>query len=649
MGRPFKYEAKLVSENMTIAFDDILGQSVTVALDQGDGEQRYFNGIVSDFHQTEPMDRMNCYIATIRPWIWFLSQTYDCRIFQNMTVPDIIKQIFRDNNFTDFEEKTSGSYRTWDYCVQYRETSLDFVTRLMEQEGMYYYFKHEDGVHTLVLSDGSTSHSPLAAPYDEIAYYPQQSDRREEHFFDFHLERRVTTGTYTHTDYDFEKPSADLTSVSAQAGSHDLASFEQYDYPGEYVVTGDGEAYSKIRIEETFRDREHVLGTANACGLATGFKFTLTNHHRDDQNREYAIVNGSFQLSNYGELFQASIEAVPADQQFRLESLTPLPYIRGPQTAVVVGPSGEEIWTDKYGRVKVQFHWDREGKMDQDSSCWVRVSHAWAGKTWGAIYTPRIGQEVIVEHLEGDPDKPIITGRVYNGEQMPPYKLPDNATMSTLKSNSSKGGAGFNEIRFEDLKDEEQFWIHGQKDMDIRVLNDRRETIMNDRHLVVENDKFEHIKHDRHEHVENDHYEQIINDRHLMVAANENKEIVEMQSLVVGGDVSEDFGANHSHVVKDDLYINAENICIEGNTNITLMVGGTYIAIEAGGIKMETTGDIELVATGSISSESTSTTDIKATAPLTLESSATADLKSTATTVKGDGMVTIKGGVVMIN
>jgi type VI secretion system secreted protein VgrG len=315
--------------------------------------------------------------------------------------------------------------------------------------------------------------------------------------------------------------------------------------------------------------------------------------------------------------------------------------IQGPQTAFVVGTAGEEIDTDEFGRVKVQFHWDRYGKVDENSSCWVRVSQPWAGKGWGAINIPRIGQEVVVEFLEGDPDRPIITGRVYNASAKVPYELPANKTISSLKSNTSKGGGGFNEIRFEDKKGEEQVFIHAEKNVDTRVKNDAFEWIGNNRHLVVKKDQVEHVENNRSEIVDADHTEEIGKDRHLKVVGKEAKAVDESLSLTVKGDVIEVFKANHSEQTTADYYLKADNVVIEALTNLTLKVGSSSIAIEAGGIGIKTSGEIKI--------ESTGTTDIKATAPLTVESSATAEMKSPATTVKGDGMLTLKGGVVMIN
>jgi type VI secretion system secreted protein VgrG len=371
-----------------------------------------------------------------------------------------------------------------------------------------------------------------------------------------------------------------------------------YDYPGEYTVQSDGNDYSKIRIEELHAGYEVFHGQANARGIATGCTFTLkpivAQTLREDEARKYLITSSSFHLladdygsssSHGGQLFSCSFTAIDAQRQYRSPRITPKPLIQGPQTAIVVGPKGDEIYTDQYGRVKLQFHWDRYGKADENSSCWIRLSQAgWAGKKWGALHIPRIGQEVIVEHLEGDPDLPIITGRVFNGDCMPPYDLPAEKTKTTLKSNSSKGGQGFNEIRFEDKKGEEQIFIHGEKNEDVRIKNNAYEWIGNDRHLIVVHDQIEHVENNRNETVDANHMEKIGQDRHLTVTGKEAVQISGSKSLTVSGDVIEVFQGNHSEQTTNNCYVKAMNVIIEGMQNVTIKVGGTSIALGPDGV-----------------------------------------------------------------
>ncbi|WP_334012596.1 type VI secretion system tip protein VgrG, partial [Pseudomonas aeruginosa] len=347
-------------------------------------------------------------------------------IFQNQKVPDIIKQVFRDLGFSDFEDALSRSYREWEYCVQYRETSFDFVSRLMEQEGIYYWFRHEKKRHILVLSDAyGAHHSP--AGYTSVPYYPPSLGHRErDHFFDWHMAREVQPGSLSLNDYDFQRPGTRLEVRSNVGRAHAAADYPLYDYPGEYVQSQDGEHYARTRIEAIQTQYERVRLRGCARGIGAGHLFHLSNYPRLDQNREYLVVGAEYRVvqelyetgnGGGGAQFESELDCIDAGQAFRPLPSTPVPVVRGPQTAVVVGPKGEEIWTDQYGRVKVHFHWDRHDQSNENSSCWMRVSQAWAGKNWGSVQIPRIGQEVIVSFLEGDPDRPIITGRVYNAEQ----------------------------------------------------------------------------------------------------------------------------------------------------------------------------------------------------------------------------------------
>jgi type VI secretion system secreted protein VgrG len=605
LGRLFEYKLELASEDYQIKPESIVGQNVSIRLNLGNSGIRYFNGYVNHFTQLTASSQLARYRATVVPWLWFLTRVADCRIFQDKTVPEIIEQIFRDRGFTDFENGLSGKYRTWEYCVQYRETDFNFISRLMEQEGIYYFFKHEDGKHSLILADSASAHEPYPE-FEQLEYHPaDKGTLTEECISDWVVETHLQPCSYALNDFDFKNPKGDLQARTKVSRGHTAADFEIYDYPGEYAETSHGEEYTKKRIEELQAQYEVATAGSDSRGICAGFNFSLTDHPRDDQNDEYLITSANYTIkgddifssgtTSSDCTFSCSFTAIKSSQPFRSPRTTPKPKVSGPQTAIVVGPSGEEIYTDEYGRVKVKFHWDRYSKADENSSCWIRVAHVWAGKSWGAIYTPRIGQEIIVEFLEGDPDKPIITGRVYNDQAKPPYDLPGNKTISTLKSNSTKGGEGFNEIRFEDKKGEEQIYIHGEKNLDIRVKNDRYETIEHDHHLIVENEKFEQVKSHRNEFVEQNHIEEIGQDRNLTVKGKEAKEVGKSLSLTVKGDVIEAFKANHSEQATGDYYLKASNIVIEGTQNITLSVGSSYIVIESTGIEIKSsTGQIKV-------------------------------------------------------
>ncbi|ROL63443.1 type VI secretion protein ImpA [Pseudomonas protegens] len=514
LGRLFDYQMQLTSSDAHIDLNQLLGKPMGLSVQLDDGSQRYFHGIVARCSQNVDSGQFASYQVTLRPWLWLLSRTSDCRIFQNLSIPQIIKQVFRDLGFSDFEDALSRPYREWEYCVQYRENSFDFVSRLMEQEGIYYFFRHEKDRHVLVLADAYGAHSSVPG-YASVPYYPRDEQQRErDHIFDWHLAQEVQPGSLELNDYDFQRPSARIDVRSAMPRPHSAGDYPLYDYPGTYVQSSDGEHYAQTRIEALQSLHERIELSGNARGLGVGNLFNLTGFSRQDQNREYLIVGIHYYVvqesletggSGGSAQFESHLTCIDAQQSFRPLAKTQRPIVQGPQTARVVGPAGEEIWTDQYGRVKVHFHWDRHDQSNENSSCWIRVSQAWAGKNWGSMQIPRIGQEVIVSFLEGDPDRPIITGRVYNAEQTVPYDLPANATQSGMKSRSSKGGspANFNEIRMEDKKGAEQLYIHAERNQDIvvevneshSVGNDRNKSIGHDEYVTVGNKRTRIVQH----------------------------------------------------------------------------------------------------------------------------------------------------------
>lgn len=620
MSRVFECHLDLFSEKRDIKLADVLGTNMTVRFElpyqQG---TRYFNGLVTRFsYEGTHNVRYGFYRAELSPWLWFLTRTSDCRIFQNKTVPDIIKEIFREQGFSDFKDALSGSYREWEYCVQYRETDFNFVSRMMEQEGIYYYFSHENGKHILVLSDNVGSHSEFPK-YETVPYFPPDihAHRERDNLSEWFVDQSVQPGAYVLNDYDFTAPRKSLRAVLNRPKSHALSGFEMYDHPGEYTQLGDGNSYSKIRLEELLAQHEVAVGRGDAAGLAAGYLFSLTGCPREDQNRKYLIVSALHEIESdeYQTLtsapvsdkpYRGEITAIDAQAQYRAPRVTPKPMVQGPQTAIVVGPAGEEIYTDPYGRVKCQFHWDRYGQANESSSCWIRVSQLWAGKQWGAMNIPRIGQEVIVDFLEGDPDQPIITGRVYNGINMPPYELPAKATTSTLKSNSSKGGAGFNEIRLDDTKGSEQVFVHAERNQDTRVKLDAFEWIGNERHLIVKSHQFEKVegkkhltvKGDQNEKVDGavslkvggDQKEEIGGDQHLKVGSRQNIKAGGTISMDAGMDLQQKVGMKHAVDAGMEIHLKAGmTAVIEAGVSLTIKVGGNFININPGGVFIQGT------------------------------------------------------------
>jgi type VI secretion system secreted protein VgrG len=611
----FSYELNLLAyENDSIVFKDIVGQKVTITLNLPDGTPRYINGYVSRFTQGGTDARLfTHYHAQVVPWLWFLTRQADCRIFQNLAVPDIISQVFNLFDFKDFRLSLKGTYPQLEYCVQYRETSFNFVSRLMEEFGIFYYFDHStEGKHTMVLADQSSTLP--ACPSSPVSYDTQVGGLEDpEVISNWHVGQEVRTGKYTVTDYNFITPSTSLLAndptVVDLSASHPL---ELFDYPGLHTNKDQGDTVAKVRMQEEEAGYMVVSAEGNCRGLMSGYSFELKNHYRGDQNTNYVVTEVRHFASagqtyttagtQGGETYSNHLTCIPASVTYRPPRITPKPFVQGPQPALVVGKAGEEIWVDKYGRVIVQFYWDRLGQKNENSSCWIRASQPWAGGNWGAMWIPRIGQEVLVSFLEGDPDRPVITGRVYNANQMPPYTLPDYQTRSTFMSRSSKGGgsSNYNELRFEDLKGQEQIFMNAEMDMDLRVEKDSREFIGANRHLIVTTNQVEQIQTDKHLHVKGNHFEAIDGNMSLNVTGNQMESVTGNKSLAVTGNQSESVTGNlslavtgqqqdtsMSYAMKTDttIHLNAGvSAVIEAGVDLTLKVGSNFIDINPAGV-----------------------------------------------------------------
>jgi len=526
----FQFHLDLLAENRRqINFDDLLGKKVSIELMLPDERARYFNGYLNSFSQGARDQRFTRYRAEMVPQFWFLTRIAQSRIFQHISVPDILKKVLQG---VDVAFELQGTYQPRDYCVQYRESDFNFASRLMEEEGIYYFFKHTADSHKMVIADTPQSHTDLGKiPYEELG----GGTRSEERIHRWEKMQDLRSGKYTLWDHCFELPGKHLEaektvidSVSAGTVTHKLKvggndKLEIYDYPGGYaqrfdgVDAGGGDSASEL--QKIFDDNRRTVGIrmqqetvpalvingASDCRhLVSGHKFTLANHF--NANGTYVLTSishvaqegvGTGGQASAGDSHYSNVfTCIPFALPFRPLCSTPEPVVYGTHTATVVGPAGEEIFTDKYSRVKVQFHWDRQGKNDADSSCWVRVGTPWAGQNWGIIHIPRIGQEVIVDFLEGDPDQPIIVGSVYNADQMPPYKLPDNKTQSGIKSRSSLHGGtdDFNELRLEDKKGSEEIYFHAQKDFNRVVENDDDLKVGHDQTIEIKNNRTETVK-----------------------------------------------------------------------------------------------------------------------------------------------------------
>ena len=628
----FQFDLDLLSENDSLKFEDVVGKNVTLRIFDTGGAERNWNGFISRFAQGSQDRRLTAYRAQMVPWLWFLTRTADCRIFQNKKVPDIIQKVFQDLGFHDFELRLYGDFTPRDYCVQYRETDFNFVSRLMEEEGIYYYFRHEAGKHVLILANDSTAHEPC--PKQENARYDLRGGgiTYEDVVTEWRYEEEFRPGSWAQTDYNFETPSTNLA-VSVKGKNP----YEIYDYPGEHRVRSEGDRLARIRLQEQTAAAAVHHGSGGCRHFCSGFKFNLKDHYRSDLNQTYLLTSVHHVVTQGGDYgggtgdegdptYQNNFECIPFSVPYRSPRLTPRPFVQGCQTAVVVGPAGQEIYTDKHGRVKVQFHWDREGKKNENSSCWIRVSHPWAGKGWGLVSIPRVGQEVIVDFLEGDPDQPIITGRVYNAEQMPPNGLPGAGMVSGLKSNSTPGGGGYNEISMNDTKGKENITVHGQYDMNTTVQHDDTQTIHNNRTITVDGTHTETVKGAVTENYKN----------------NQATTVDGTNTETVKGCMTENYKSNQKTTVNQEIVITSEaaHIYVHAATSIQLHVGASKLWMASDGnilldgVNVTINGSKSVVVTGQI---------------IHSEAEAQHFTKGGLVVSQADGANTVKGGVVLLN
>ncbi len=680
LSMPYSFELSLVSLDHSIAFADIVGKNVTLSVVLRDGARHFLNGIVVRFSQGKGADKaegdeFSYYRATMVPWFWLLKRTADSRIFQNLSVLDIVDDLFKEkhkkygfgNIKMDYKVLTHGSYEKREYCVQYRETDFNFISRLLEEEGIYYFFEHEDGKHTMIIADSPQENKTLSKQ-TTVEYQLSAGGWADQDVITA-LERsqEIRPAKYALNDFNFEIPNTDLSVNVPSKLKLGPGDREIYDYPGLYTKKAAGSGRVDIRMEEEEAQITKIDGMSTCRAFASGYRFTLTHFFRNDMNnKEYVLTSVEHEASQpwtkEAELsYSNRFVCIPYDIPFRPARQTPKPFVQGSQTAIVVGPSGEEIYVDEHGRVKVQFHWDREGARDENSSCWIRVSQLWAGGGWGAMWIPRIGHEVIVDFLEGDPDRPIITGRVYHGTNKPPYPLPAEKTKSTIKSDSSQGGGGFNELRFEDKKGQEEIFLHGQKNWTIAILNDKNQTVGHDETLAVGRNRTKTVGVDQSETiganktiiVGANHTETIGANETIMVGSNKTEtvtlntaetigiakeltigglyqvsvgaamnetvgaskteEVGAVKAVVVGANMSEDVGGsrtvsvgkNYSETVTENHSLQAKKVTITAEDQITLKTGSAMIVMKKSGditiegknINIKGSGNIVMKAT----------------------------------------------------
>lgn len=645
ISRLFRFRLKMLSEERDLDPLAILGQPITFSIVRSDTDRRHFHGIVKYFGSvlSDPAG-LRAYEAEVVPSLWLLTKTTDCRIFQHKTFPQVIEEILEENAISSFSiKKLMGEHPTREYIVQYRESDFSFISRLMEEEGIYYYFRHSASDHQLIISDNVVDYDVCAersVPYEH--WRPDWDGVRT-----WSRGHAFVSGRTSRRDYNFETPHADMeavdTSLVRLTGNADL---DLFDYPGRYKVRQpDGDALTRVHMEEEETTHTEVSGTSRCRSFTAGAKFSIPNIE-SESGRTYVLTGVAHEAVDGGYRTPAGPDAedaaeppryansftcMPAEVPFRPPRSTPKAVVQGPQTAVVTGPPGEEIHTDPYGRIRVQFHWDRRGTHDDKSSCWIRVAQPWAGHHWGAMHLPRVGHEVVVAFLEGDPDRPLVVGSVYNAAMMPPWDLPANKTQTGLLTRSSPGGssANFNELRFEDRTGTEQVYFHAERNFDRVVENDDTLFVGNDQTITVDNNRTELVQHG------NESVTVAEGDRTVQIASGTDR-------LDVAQSISVDAGTSISTSAGTSIDTWAGNtITIEAGDLITLKVGMSSLTLDPSSITLNVGASTIRLDPANIT-----TTSVL----VSTETMAKLNLNAGAnTTLSAGGVTIVKGGIVKIN
>ena len=608
ISRLFQFQMDLISEQSTIDPKKIIGQTVTLNLPLPSGIPRYFNGYVTRFSRQGSDDRFTHYRAEIHPWLWFLTRTTDCRIFQNQSVPDIIKQVLADHHFAVYEiSQIINPHPQREYCVQYRESDFAFLSRLMEEEGIFYYFRHEHGKHTMVIGD--QNHAFVDADESHVNLFTNANALDStDHITSWDHRYQFRSGRWAHNDYNFKTPSNPLMATTKTLSRFDgVEQFELYDYPGRHAAQADGDSLAKLRIEEEEVGCDVVSASSLCRSFSPGKKFTvLAPHVADEDAKEYVITRIEHQVSTSGSYasggdsarldYTNHFDAIPATVQYRAARLTPRPTVYGTQTAVVVGPAGQEIHTDAYSRIKVQFYWDRRGKKNDNSSCWIRTAQLASGGGFGLFAVPRVGHEVVVSFLEGDPDRPLVMGSVYNAQNMPPVShagrkaqdgpVPTDAIgakmQTTLRSNSLGGSGGHNEITMNDTGGSEGLFFKAQKDETHNVGNNRTDTVAIDEARTVGNNQTVAVT----------------NNQSITIGNNRTDSVGSNEDLKVGANKTENIGANASEIVGAAKVVQVgSTLMLQAATSITLQCGASTLHMNQAGM-ITLTGMMITVAGG---------------------------------------------------
>jgi type VI secretion system secreted protein VgrG len=654
----FQISVGLVSQDATIELKQLIGQPVTIELELTSGDPRYFNGYVTQFSHADTDGGLAIYRASVQPWIWMLSRRYDSRIFQDETAEDIISKVFSQySKLASYEFRLQKSLKPYSYCTQYRESDLNFVLRILEQEGLFFYFEHTKDAHKLIITDSSDAAQAIDGQ-PQLRYATSETLDDEAVVTSWSAQRQFQSGTISLKSFDYKAPSAQrLVSGDTNTNQGDVEKYEVYDYVGPYGFdsTDRGEELARFRLEALEAESKLFSGASNCRTMTPGRYFELTDHYDHDNgsqdDRKFLLLSvdhhgaNNYQSHDQPATYSNSFACIRKKIPFRPALTAVRPSIPGPQTAIVVGPKGEEIYTDSLGRVKVQFHWDRLGQKDQRSSCWVRVGQPWAGGGFGGIQIPRIGDEVVVSFLDGNPDRPIIISRVYNAQNTPPWALPANATQSGILSRSSKGAnaANANAIRFEDKLGQEEVWIHAEKDQRIEVENDESHSVGNDRTKTIE--------HDETVQVSNDRTETVGNNETITVGVNRTEQVGGNETLSVGGSRSETIDGAQNLLI---ALASAETVGLAK----ALTIGGAYTVTVAGAINtaagLASAEEVGLSKTTMVGKTYTITAGDRielrtGSASLILESNGHITLSGTQLLIEGSGPVQINGKDVDIN
>lgn len=607
----FEFQVEVLSKNHALTPEQLIGKTATITI-QND-QQRTFHGYISHFIYGEvKADDLRVYRLTMVPWLWFLTKTSNHRIFQNKSSKEIISQIFQDYGFTDFNYKASGSNDKREYCVQYNESDFDFISRLLEEDGISYYFEQKNDSHVLHIVDAQNAYQPCKET--DLTYskgnQPGTQINRWEHIYEF------KKGSWTLNDYDFEQPTkSQLKTTASTSHFANVKKYEHYEYTPHCNFNGIGDL-TKKRIEAEETPMDTIEGSSDCSTFYAGGSFSLKNHAVKEEQGKYILtavmhsaMDDSYLAGNESKSeYKNDFTCIPGNVHHRPGLVRHKPWMQGPQSATVVGPSGEEIYIDEYGRIKVQFHWDREGKRNENSTCFIRVMQPWAGSGWGTSFIPRIGMEVVVNFFDGDPDRPIVTGSVYNGDNKPPF---DSKTQSGIKTRSSKSGgsSNFNELRFDDINGNEQIYLHAEKNLDTQVENNESLTVDVDRTKTIGNNENSSIGKDRNKTVGENQSESIGANKTIDVGSNHSETIAKDKTLDVGEDHIESVGKNMSINVGDDLTENVgKKISIKAGDEIILNTGQASITMKKNGditikgknLSLQGSGNVNVKASGNV-------------------------------------------------